>query len=211
MNKPYDAELDDASKIAEWSVVSWLMDSGFTVTDHPQGPTGPDVLVARLGRAAEQFVVEVEHMGANRTNEIGDVSFATISVLSRRKMSATLNTLIFHVTNDLKYVHIVFDRDFLAAPVTHGNSSNFIGCEGKKYVDRERVLKVKNGSLIDQPFADMNVDRVRAALEHETDPRVVRKYLGGVRPYGMHAYEWHRYLGRLNDGSLPVTHEDQPF
>ena len=154
---------------------------------------------------------EVEHMGATRTDEIGDLAFPTLSVLARRKVSDTLNTLIFHVTNDLRYAHIVFDRDFRAAAETNGSSSNFAGSEKKKLIDKERILKVKVGQMLEAPFADMNADRVRDALEHETDPAVVKKYIGGVRPHGMNGVEWRRYLSKLSCGSLPVTHEEFPF
>ena len=63
MNKPYDCDADESAKPAEWAVLSWLLDIGFTVTDHPQGDLGPDIHVARLGKVVEEFIVEVEHMG----------------------------------------------------------------------------------------------------------------------------------------------------
>ena len=212
MNKPYDCDADESAKPAEWAVLSWLLDIGFTVTDHPQGDLGPDIHVARLGKVVEEFIVEVEHMGADRTNELGDIRYPTISVLARRKISDKLPTLIFHVTHDMRHTHIVFDRDFQATPTVQGRmSANHTSGEPKKYVAIERVLKVHVGQRIEMPFAEMNADRVRDAIEHETDIEVVRRYLGPVRPYGMHGVEWKRLLTRLSDGLLPVTTEDMPF
>lgn len=206
MNKPYDLSLDKACEPAEWAVLSWLLDVGFTVTDHPQGEKGPDIHVARLGKTIEEFIVEVELMGRDRTDEIGDVKYPTLSVLARRKMSASLPTLIFHVTHDLRHAHIVFDRDFVTTPTQAGKmSSNHFCGEGKKYVPVERVLKVTVGAPLDQPFADINAERVRDAVAHEIDAEKVRRLLGPVRPYGMSGVEWRSMTAMLSAGSLPSS------
>lgn len=212
MNKPYDAELDRASKPAEWAVVSWLLDAGFNVTDHPQGDLGPDIKVARLGKVAEEFIVEVECMGQDRTDEQGDLLYSTLSVLGRRKLSDQLPTLIFHVTHDMKYAMIVFDRDFKCTPTQECCASrNNPQGEPKKYVPIERVLKVAIGSRIEQPFAELNAERVRQALANEDDIERVRRILGPVRPYGMNGVEWRRMLDRLSSGWLVAAASEMPF
>jgi hypothetical protein len=212
MNKPYDSALDEASEPAEWAVLSWLLDVQFTVTDHPQGDKGPDIHVARLGKTIEEFIVEVELMGQERTNEVGDVLYPTLSVLARRKMSTSLPTLIFHVTHNLKYAHIVFDRDFVTTPTQAGKlSANHRFGEDKKYVPIERVLKVTIGSPLDEPFADINANRVRDMVAHETDAAKVRRILGPVRPYGMSGVEWRRMTSMLADGLLPSASAGPEF
>lgn len=212
MNKPYDATLDLTSKPAEWAVLSWLLDVGFTVTDHPQGDTGPDIQVARLGKVSEEFIVEVEHMGAERTDEQGDLIYDTLSVLGRRKLSDRLPTLIFHVTHDLKHALVVFDRDFKCTQTQNCcTSRNNPQGEPKKYVPIERILKVAVGSRIEQPFAEMNADRVRHALKNQSDIERVRKILGPVRPYGMNGVEWRRLLDRLSSGWVIESANDMPF
>lgn len=212
MSKPYDADLDRKSKPAEWAVLSWLLDVGFTVTDHPQGDTGPDIQVARLGKVAEEFIVEVEHMGAERTDEEGDLIYDTLSVLGRRKLSDRLPTLIFHVTHDLRHALVVFDRDFKCTPTQQCcPSRNNPNGEPKKYVPVERLLKVTVGSRIEHPFGELNADRVRNALEHETDIERVRMILGPVRPYGMNGVEWRRFLDRLSSGWFAESVSEMPF
>jgi hypothetical protein len=212
MNKPYDGELDKCSKPAEWAVLSWLLDVGFTVTDHPQGDTGPDIHVARLGKVSEEFIVEVEHMGADRTDDQGDLKYPTLSVLARRKLSDRLPTLIFHVTNNLRHALIVFDRDFkCTAPKPACVSRNNPAGESKKYVAVERVLKVRIGTQLDQPFAEINADRVRDAIENETDVECVRRFLSPVRPYGMSGVEWRSLLDRLSSGWLVQQSLEAPF
>lgn len=212
MNKPYDADLDLASKPAEWAVLSWLFDLGFTVTDHPQGDLGPDIHVARLGKVVEEFIVEVEHMGEERTDLAGDLIYPTISVLARRKLSERLPTLIFHVTHDLKHALIVFDRDFKCTPPQPGcvSKNNPTG-EPKKYVPVERVLKVRIGSDAQLPFAELNADRVREALEGEEDIERVRRFLKPVRPYGMSGVEWRTLLERMNCGWRQAAITESPF
>lgn len=212
MNKPYDEDADESAKPAEWAVLSWLLDNGFTVTDHPQGDKGPDIHVARLGRVAEEFIVEVEHMGDGRTDECGDCKYPTLSVLARRKMSATLPTLIFHVTHDLRHVHIVFDRDFHATPTQQNRlSANHTSGEPKKYVNVERVLKLTIGTMIEKPFADLNADRTRDAIEHAIDIDEVRRYLGPVKPYGMSGVEWRRLLAKICSGDWTLQPAEMPF
>jgi hypothetical protein len=212
LNKPYDEDLDQASKPAEWAVLSWLLDVGFTVTDHPQGDKGPDIHVARLGHVIEEFIVEVELMGEGRTDINGDCIYPTLSVLARRKMSTTLPTLIFHVTNDLRHALIVFDRDFKATPTQQGRmSANHTSGEPKKYVNVERVLKLKIGTALDSPFADLNTDRIRNAIEHETDVEVLRRYLGPVKPYGMNGVEWRRLISQISSGQWKPQCEQMPF
>lgn len=212
MNKPYEETADEAGRPAECAVLSWLLDVGFTVTDHPDGDTGADIHVAKLGKVVEEFIVEVERMGLDRTDENGDCRYPTLSVLARRKMSATLPTLIFHATHDLQYVHIVFDRDFHATPTEHGRmSANHTSGEGKKYVPVERVLKLKVGTVIAAPFADLNMNRVRAALEHETDIERVKRFLFPVRPYGMNGVEWRRLIAKASSGKWTAADSDMPF
>lgn len=205
MNKPYDAELDVASKPAEWAVLSWLYDVGFDVTNHPQGDVGPDIHVARLQKVPEEFIVEVEHMGLDRTDEHGDLIYPTLSTLARRKLSETLETLIFHVTHDLRHALIVFGKDFACAEVKHGcvSRNNPTG-ESKKYIPIERVLKVTLGARLEQPFAEMNADRVRASIENELDVEKVRRYLGVSNPYGMSGVEWRSLLDKLSRRAVPV-------
>lgn len=212
MNKPYDADLDCKSKPAEWAVLSWLLDVGFTVTDHPQGDLGPDIHVARMGKVFEECIVEVEHMGPDRTDEQGDLIYPTLSVLARRKLSDKLPTLIFHVTNDMKHALIVFDRDFKCTPSQSGcvSRNNPTG-EPKKYVPVERVLKVRIGTNLNQPFAELNADRVREAIENEQDVDRVRRYLSPVRPYGMNGVEWRRLLERLSSGWTKPEPAGMPF
>jgi hypothetical protein len=212
MNKPYDADLDHSSKPAEWAVLSWLLDVGFNVTDHPQGDTGPDIHVARLAKVNEEFIVEVEHMGADRTDADGDLVWPTLSVLARRKLSDRLPTLIFHVTNNLQHALIVFDRDFKCTETKPGcvSRNNPTG-EPKKYVAIERVLKVRIGTQLDEPFAQLNADRVRDALSSERDVERVRRYLSPVRPYGMSGVEWRRFLDRLGSGWPVEQQAEAPF
>lgn len=212
MNKPYDGELDKASKPAEWAVLSWLLDVGFTVTDHPQGDTGPDIHVARLGKVKEEFIVEVEHMGADRTDDHGSLKYPTLSVLARRKLSDRLPTLIFHVTNNLQHALIVFDRDFkcISAKPSCISRNNPTG-EAKKYVAIERVLQVRIGTQLEEPFAELNADRVRQAIEHEADVEKVRRFLSPVRPYGMSGVEWRQLLDRLSSGWPVHEPEEAPF
>lgn len=212
MNKPYDKELDVASKPAEWAVLSWLLDAGFDVTDHPQGDLGPDIQVARLGKVVEEFIVEVEHMGAERTDEYGDLIYDTLSVLARRKLSDKLPTLIFHVTNDLRHTLIVFDRDFKCTPTQQCcPSRNNPSGEPKKYVAVERLLKIGIGTRIEQPFAEINAGRIREALHNEHDADRVRRYLSPVRPYGMNGVEWRRLLDRLSAGWSRPELSEMPF
>jgi hypothetical protein len=182
------------------------------VTDHPQGDLGPDIHVARLGKVAEEFIVEVEHMGGDRTDEQGDLIYPTLSVLARRKLSDTLPTLIFHVTCDLKCALIVFDRDFKCTQAKAGcvSRNNPTG-EPKKYVPVERVLKVRIGSRITQPFSELNADRVRDALEHEQDVARVRRFLAPVSPYGMSGVEWRSWLDRLSSGWAVAAATEAPF
>lgn len=212
MNKPYDAVLDLASKPAEWAVLSWLLDVGFTVTDHPQGDLGPDIHVARLGKVIEEFIVEVEHMGHERTDSAGDLIYPTLSVLARRKLSERLPTLIFHVTHDLKHALVVFDRDFKCTASQAGcvSKNNPTG-EPKKYVPVERVLKVRIGTHMQEPFAELNADRVRSALENEDDVERVRRFLSPVRPYGMSGVEWRSLLERMNSGWRQPAMDYSPF
>jgi len=212
MSKPYDSTLDEASQPGEWAVLSWLLDVGFTVTDHPQGDKGPDIHVARLGKTIEEFIVEVELMGQERTNEVGDLIYATLSVLARRKISTSLPTFIFHVTHDLRHAHIVFDRDFVTTLTQTGQlSSNHRSGEGKKYVPIERVLRVTIGAPLDEPFADINSNRVRDMVAHETDGAKVRRILGPVRPYGMSGVEWRRMTSMLAEGLLPSSSAGPEF
>ena len=212
MNKPYDAELDQSSKPAEWAVLSWLFDAGFDVTDHPQGDLGPDIKTARFGKVTEEFIVEVEHMGQDRTDEKGDLIYSTLSVLGRRKLSDELPTLIFHVTHDMRYALIVFDRDFKCTPTKSCcPSRNNPQCEPKKYVPIERVLKVAIGSRIEKPFAELNAERVRQALANEDDVDRVRRILGLVRPYGINGVEYRRMLNRLTGGWFVEATSDMSF
>ena len=212
MSKPYDCAADQSAKPAEWAVLSWLLDVGFTVTDHPQGDLGPDIHVARLGKVVEEFIVEVEHMGSDRTDDHGDLIYSTLSVLARRKLSERLPTLIFHVTADLKHALIVFDRDFKCTPAMQGCvSRNNPAGEPKKYVPVERLLKVCVGSRIDEPFAELNADRVREAIEHEQDEDRVRRFLSPVRPYGMSGVEWRCFLDRLSSGWNSAAAKELPF
>ena len=212
MIKAYDADLDCNSKPAEWAVLSWLFDAGFTVTDHPQGDKGPDIHVARFGKVLEEYIVEVEHMGPDRTYDNGDLRYSTLSVLARRKVSDKLPTLIFHVTNDMKHALIVFDRDFRCTPSNAGcvSRNNSFG-EPKKYVPVERILKVRIGTKLDQPFAEINADRVRDAIENEQDIERVRRYLSPVRPYGMSGVEWRHLLERLSSGWAKPEPDEIPF
>lgn len=135
MNKPYDSKLDRSSEPAEWAVTDWLHSVGFVVTVHPQGKVGPDIHVAKLKKVPEEFIVEVEHMGIDRTDEHGDLIYSTLSTLARRKLSETLETLIFHVTHDMKHALIVFGKDFACAPIKQGcvSRNNQTG-ESKKYI-----------------------------------------------------------------------------
>lgn len=212
MTKPYDADLDCKSKPAEWAVLSWLLDVGFTVTDHPQGDLGPDIYVARMGKVSEECIVEVEHMGPERTDDQGDLIYPTLSVLARRKLSDKLPTLIFHVTHDMQHALIVFDRDFKCTPSQSGCvSRNNTSGEPKKYVPVERVLKVRIGTKLEQPFAELNADRVRDAIENEHDVERVRRFLSPVRPYGMNGVEWRRLLERLSSGWAKPEPAEMPF
>lgn len=212
MSKPYNKDADESAKPAEWAVLSWLLDNGFTVTNHPQGEKGPDIHVARLGRVAEEFIVEVERMGHNRTDRYGDLVYPTLSVLARRKMSSALPTFIFHVTHDLKYVHIVFDRDFHATETCDDQrSENNSRGESKKYVRVERVLKLQVGSLIEQPLSELNYQRTKQGLEWSADIEEMRRYLAPVRPYGMTGVEWRRLLGQVISGDWSTQSAEMPF
>lgn len=217
MTKTYDAKLDEQCKPAEWAMLSWLMDAGFTVTDHPQGACGPDIHIARLAKVNEEFIVEVELMevpgSRPRTDESGFLLYDTLSVLARRKVSATLPTLICQVTGDLRHVFIVFDRDFQAFPTRQccASANNPAG-DDKKYVPVERVLRMQIGSRLDCSIAEINRMRVVDALEATCDLETWRKHLAPVRPYGMTGVEWRRFLDRMNVGDLGIgTNTEMPF
>jgi hypothetical protein len=109
-------------------------------------------------------------------------------------------------------VHIVFDRDFQATPTQQNRlSANHSSGEAKKYVNVERVLKLTVGAMIDKPFADLNADRTRDALEHEIDIEAVRRYLGPVKPYGMSGVEWRRLIGQISSGKWTPQPAEMPF
>jgi len=217
VTKTYDAALDEHCKPAEWAMLSWLMDAGFTVTDHPQGACGPDIHVARMAKVNEEFIVEVELMevpgSRPRTDDDGYLLYDTLSVLARRKVSATLKTLICQVTRDLRHVFIVFDRDFQAFPTKKCcPSANSPTGDDKKYVPVERVLRMKIGSRLDNSIAEINRMRVVDALEETCELDTWRRHLARVRPYGITGVEYRRLLDRMTAGDISSgTDTEMPF
>lgn len=185
MLKEYDATLAEWASRAERELVPWLRNKGYSVERLPHGQHGVDL---HCDNGGESFYLEVERRTAN-TWASGEFPYPTLSVPERRGRYGR-ETVVIACREDIRAGVVVFKQSLTEDRLKH--KTNRMVRAGEMFFDVPmcECLPVSIPDDISEPFAVMNVRRIRQRVKEAMSVKAKMNILGDEPPYGMSRDEW---------------------
>jgi hypothetical protein len=187
--KTYDETSGEFGKAGEQFVADMMRRRGFKCTVLPHGTFGADLLCESQ---YERFYVETERRTPKTWKPTSPVfPYPTYNYLARRKL--TKDRILVVLRSDMKTMLVVFSEDAMHAE-TSAISNVHVKNEGARLVPVERCILIGTDEHLGKTFAEINADRVRAAVSRYQNSSLKWKYLGSNCPYGISDDEYRRML-----------------
>jgi hypothetical protein len=187
--KTYDETSGEFGKAGEQFVADMMRRRGFKCTVLPHGTFGADLLCESQ---YERFYVETERRTPKTWKPTSPVfPYPTYNYLARRKL--TKDRILVVLRSDMKTMLVVFSEDAMHAE-TSAISNVHVKNECARLVPVERCILIGTDEYLGKTFAEINADRVRAAVGRYQNSSLKWKYLGSSCPYGISDDEYRRML-----------------
>lgn len=187
--KRYDTTSGEYGKAGEQFVADMMRRRGFKCTTLPHGTFGADLVCESQ---YEKFYVETERRSTMTWKATSPLfPYPTYNYLARRKL--TEDRILIVLRCDMKVMLIVFSEDAMHAEESKISNVHVNG-ESAKIVPIERCVLIGTDEDTGKTFAEINANRVRAAVERYKNSPTRWKYLGSNCPYGISEDEYRRML-----------------
>lgn len=187
--KKYDPTSGEFGKAGEQFVADMMRRRGFKCTVLPHGTFGADLLCESQ---YERFYVETERRTQSTWRATSPAfPYTTYNYLARRKL--TKDRILIVLRCDMRVMLVVFSEDAIRAQES-AISNVHVKNEGARLVPIERCILIGTDDHIGKTFAEINADRVRAAVDRYKNSPAKWKYLGSSCPYGVSEDEYRRML-----------------